>query len=139
MEPVVPVEIDEYKFPVALRRAIGFSRVLDVDRESKRCVVEFEARPEFTHSGGTTVQGGIISVWIDHAMAWVVHVHDPRCAVASLELKTTYLARVGPGRVVVEASALRIGRTAAFLDAKVLGPQGETLATASSTALVIQR
>ena len=62
-------------------------------------------------------------------------------------LKRTLVEKDGRGsrftvdgeRFVVEARALKIGRTAAFLEAHVLAKDGELLATASSSALVLRK
>ncbi len=128
-------EIDEQRFPRGLRDVLGFRRVVETDAATGMAMLAFEARPEFMHSGGTTVQGGIVGAWIDHAMAWAVHVKDEQSSIATLELKTSYLARVGPGESVVRATVAKWGRIVLFLEAEVLGPDGRALVKASSTAM----
>ena len=48
---------DETVFPKALMACIGFDAVLSLEQEGAS-QIRFQARPEFTHSAGTTVQGG---------------------------------------------------------------------------------
>ena len=71
MEP-----LDEEHFPKPLREALGFRRVVDTDAQQGAVTLAFEPPPQFLHTGGTTVQGGIVGAWIDHAMAWAVYVRD---------------------------------------------------------------
>ena len=62
---------DETVFPSALMHCIGFEEVLSLGADGT-AEVRFRARPEFAHSKGTTVQGGIVTAWLDCAMAWAV-------------------------------------------------------------------
>jgi len=57
----------------------------------------------------------------------------------SLELKVSFFAPVGPGLVVAEGWIERRGRSTCFLEGRLLGPAGEVLARASSTARLIPR
>jgi uncharacterized protein (TIGR00369 family) len=121
---------DEY-FPAALMHHMGFDAVVE-DSAEGRAVVRYDGRPEFTHSAGTTVQGGVVTTWLDHAMARAVYARDPRAAVASLEIKVSFIARVPPGPSLAEARVVRWGRQIVFLEATLKSPAGDLLATASS-------
>jgi len=121
---------------VELLDAIGFVRIVSVDREAGIVRAEFDALPRFCHSEGTTVQGGFITAWLDFTMAQAAMSRAAHpIGVASLELKVSFLRRVGPGRVVAEGRVCRLGGRVAFLEASLFDPQGGLLATASSTAL----
>ncbi|MBI2772427.1 MAG: PaaI family thioesterase [Burkholderiales bacterium] len=128
---------DEHRFPAALRNAIGFVKVLELDEAAGRARVLFDGRAEFTHSGGTTVQGGILAAWIDHAMAWAVAAKNPKAAVASLEIKVSFVARVPPGPCICEARVLKWGRSVVFLEAELVSEAGKTLASASSSGILV--
>ena len=123
-------------FSGGLLQAIGFVRLLQSDGVQGSVRMLFDGRPEFTHSHGTIVQGGILTAWMDHAMARAVAARDPSVVVATLEIKTSFLARVGPGPSVVAAQILKWGRTVAFLEAQVMDESGRVLAKATSCGMV---
>jgi acyl-CoA thioesterase len=116
--------------------SMGFVRIAAVDREAGVVRAEFDALPRFCHTEGTVVQGGFITAWMDFAMAHAVLARSGHTVgVASLELKVSFLRRVGPGRVVAEGRVRRLGARVAFLEASLFDPDGALLATASSTAM----
>lgn len=131
----LPPGTDEARFPAALMDTIGLETVQALDPEG-RATVRFVARPEFTHSNGSTVQGGILTAWIDCAMAWAVAARDPAASFASLDIHVGFHARVGQGRWVVQARALKWGRRVAFLEADILGEDGRLMARASSSGML---
>jgi len=59
--------------------------------------------------------------------------------IASLELKVSFLQRVGPGRVFAQGRVSRLGRRIAFLEARLTDAEGAVLASASSTAMIVGR
>lgn len=121
-----------------LLASMGFVRIVAVDAQAGLVRAEFDALPRFCHTGGTIVQGGFVTAWMDFAMAHAAFVRSGRdVGIASLELKVSFLQRVGPGRVVSEGRVQRIGRRVAFLEASLRDLQGALLATASSTAMVV--
>ncbi len=125
---------------VELLQSMGFVRVLSVDRELGRVRAEFEAQRRFCHTDGTIVQGGFVTAWLDFAMAHAAFLKAGLdVGVASLELKVSFLQRVGPGRVIAEGRVQRLGRRVAFLEASLTDPAGTLLATASSTAMLTGR
>jgi acyl-CoA thioesterase len=123
-----------------LMDAIGGCRVLSIDAQRGVARAEFTARPEFCHTHGTIVQGGFVTAWLDFAMAFAtIHRTGGAHGVASLEMKVSFLERVGPGKVIVEGRVLRLGRRVAFLEATLFDPSGRMLATATSTAMLTPR
>jgi uncharacterized protein (TIGR00369 family) len=129
-------DMDETRFPTALLRTIGFVEALAMDGKVGSARIVFEGRSEFTHSEGTTVQGGIITAWLDNAMAWAVIARSPKVILASMEIKVSFLSRVGQGRHVVDARVVKWGRSVVFLEAQLLSEDGKLLATASSTGML---
>jgi uncharacterized protein (TIGR00369 family) len=120
--------------------SMGFVRVLEVDRAAGRLRAEFDALPRFCHTDGTIVQGGFVTAWLDFSMAHAAFLKSGYdVGVASLELKVSFLQRVGPGRVVAEGRVQRLGRRVAFLEASLHDTAGALLATASSTAMLTGR
>ncbi len=130
--------MDLKDFPEPLLQTIGFSKLLKTDPEAGTARVRFVARPEFAHTNGTIVQGGIITAWLDNAMAFAVVGRDPTAALASLELKVTFLERVGVETFEVEARIVRWGRSIVFLEADLWSSDGRLLARASSTGKLLR-
>jgi uncharacterized protein (TIGR00369 family) len=131
----VPEGTDPSFFPLPLMQAMGLREVVSLDPENGSRLL-FEARPEFTHSNGTTVQGGFITAWLDCSMAWAVNARSPNTALASLDIQVRFIARVGPGLHYAEARVVKWGRTVAVLEASLLDAEGRLLARASSTGMV---
>ena len=120
--------------------SMGFVRIVETEREAGRLRAEFDALPRFCHTDGTVVQGGFVTAWLDFSMAHAAFLKGGYAiGVASLELKVSFLQRVGPGRVVAEGRVQRLGRRVAFLEASLFDAAGTLLATATSTALVTPR
>lgn len=124
--------------PGPLLDTMGGCRVLSVDPEAGVVRAEFTARPEFCHTNGTIVQGGFITAWLDFSMAFATMARTRRqFNVASLDIKVSFLERVGPGKVVVEGRVVRLGKRVAFLEASLFDPGERLLATASSSAMLV--
>jgi uncharacterized protein (TIGR00369 family) len=133
---VEALDVDEKRFPAALMAAIGFVEVLALDRRAGSARVAYDGRAEFTHSNGTTVQGGLITAWLDNSMAWAVTAQNPKASVASLEIKVSFLSRVGPGPAIAQARVVKWGRSVVFLEAELMAPDGKLLARASSSGML---
>lgn len=120
-----------------LLESLGFFEVVSVDREAGRVRLAFDALPRFCHSDGRIVQGGFVTAWMDLSMAQAARLRAGQpVGVASLEIKVSFLQRVGPGRVVAEGRVQRLGRRVAFLEASLFDDRDALLATASSTAML---
>lgn len=125
--------MDPRNFPKPLMHAIGFSELLRSDPSAGKVRVRYTARPEFAHSDGAVVQGGFITAWLDSAMALAVAARDPQARLATLELKVSFLDRVGVDTFEVEAQVLRWGRSVVFVEADLYAQDGRLVAKASST------
>lgn len=126
--------------PSELLEAMGFVRTVSDDPVAGVFRAEFDARPRFCHTDGRIVQGGFVTAWLDFSMAQAALRRSAEpVGVASLEIKVSFLQRVGPGRVVAEGRVQRLGRRVAFLEASLFDPAGALLATATSTALLTPR
>ena len=115
--------------------ALGNGRILELDREAGRAVLEFQARQEFCHSGGV-VQGGFVTGWIDSAMA-----HAAMGALtagegrwfATLELKISFYRPAIPGTYTAEGWVEKSGRNVCFVAGRLLDEEGRVVATGTST------
>jgi acyl-CoA thioesterase len=122
----------------ALFDALGGFHVTGWDAASRTLQAAFTVRPAFCHTHGTTAQGGFITAWLDASMAHaVLYDTDQTQTISSLEIKVSFLERVGPGPGRTEARIIRRGARVAFLSADLITPDGKLAATATSTGLII--
>jgi acyl-CoA thioesterase len=122
----------------ALWDAMGGFHVLSWDASRRALRAGFTVRREFCHTNGTIAQGGFVTAWLDAAMAHAVHRDsEDQLNVASLEIKVSFLERVGPGPGTVEGRVVRRGQRVAFLEGQLFNAQGKLAATASSSGLII--
>lgn len=110
------------------------------DKTHDRVVIEWHAEPRHCHSieghpKGGIVQGGIITGWLDGAMATACLLRgEYRITVASLEIKVAFLLPAHPGLYRAYAKVVRQGRSIGFLEAELRDSNDLLIATASSTA-----
>jgi uncharacterized protein (TIGR00369 family) len=110
---------------------------LEPDPGMARCA--FTAQ-EVHCNGLGILHGGVICTMLDIAMsAAALGALRLAGAVPTLELKTSFLAAARPGPLEATGRVRRLGRTIAFLEGELLGPEGEVLATASATVRVVMR
>ena len=123
---------------LALWESLGGFRIQSWDPKRRALRAAFTVRPEFCHTNGTVAQGGFITAWMDAAMAQaVMYDTDNQFSVASLEIKVSFLERVGPGEGIAEGRVIRRGKRVAFLEAELFDSQGRVAAMASSTGMII--
>lgn len=97
--------------------------------------MEFDVSPAFANPTGA-VQGGFISAMLDEAMSTAVIIASNVTMTApTLEMKTSYLKRLMPGKASVEARILRLGKSACFMEAECFDAEGALVAKATATAL----
>ena len=98
----------------------------------------FEARPEFLNPAGF-VQGGILSAMLDDTMGPAVFVMtEGRLYTATITMTVNFLAPAKPGPIVGEARVTQLGKTIAFAEGKLLAADGTTLATATTSARLVE-
>ncbi len=121
----------------ALSESMGNFHVTGWDAQRRAVTGAFTVRREYCHSNGTIAQGGFITAWLDAAMAHaVIHDTDHAQTVYSLEIKVSFLEKVGPGDGRVEGRVIRRGRRVAFMEAELFNAQGQLAARASSTGVL---
>jgi uncharacterized protein (TIGR00369 family) len=94
--------------------------------------VSLELKPEFTNSFHVA-QGGVIMTLLDFAMASATRsAHNHPLGVITIDMNTSFL-RPSIGKIVVEGSVLKAGKTINYCEAVVLNDAGEITAKASGT------
>jgi acyl-CoA thioesterase len=116
--------------------------LISIDPERNRVVMEWQAQERHCHSvkghpKGGIVQGGIVTGWLDAAMASAcLFDGDPLMAVASLEIKVAFLLPAHPGLYRSYGTVIRRGRSIAFTEAELRDSCDSLIARGSSTAAV---
>lgn len=110
-------------------------RLVHVDQAARTIRMAFDVPEMFANPTGA-VQGGFIGAMLDEAMSTCVIIDSNVTMTApTLEMKTSYLARLMPGPASVEARILKRGRSAAFMEADCFDRSGKLVARASASAL----
>lgn len=110
------------------------------DQAADRVVIEWHAEPRHCHSidghpRGGIVQGGIVTGWLDAAMATASLLRgEYQIAVASLEIKVSFLLSAHPGLYRTYGTVIRQGRNIGFFEAELRDANDALIARASSTA-----
>ena len=97
----------------------------------------FVARLEQTHTHGTVVQGGVVSAWLDNAMALAVLAADPTLLFASIDLQVSFIRVAKVGENHLRARIVERGRSVIFLEAEARNPEGKLVARGTSAAKVL--
>ncbi len=122
----------------ALFESMGNFHVISYDATRREAVAGFTVRRAYCHTNGTIAQGGFITAWLDAAMAQaVVHATDHAFNVASLEIKVSFMERVGPGEGRAVGRVIRLGKRVAFMEGELISPEGKVAARASTTAVLV--
>jgi uncharacterized protein (TIGR00369 family) len=112
--------------------------LLGADAESGWIKIGFTARPEFRNPAGF-VQGGFLAATLDDTMGPAVLMKSGgRVYTATIDLRVSYIALAKIGSFVGEARVVQIGRTIAFVEAKLMDAEGTLVATATTSARVIE-
>ncbi len=94
--------------------------------------ISLDLKPEFTNSFHVA-HGGLIMTLLDFAMAAAARsASNHPLGVITIDMTTSFL-RPSIGKIVVEGSALKAGKTIHYCDAVVLSDTGEVTAKASGT------
>lgn len=121
-----------------LYATMGLVRVVEMN-PAGRATLEYEARPNMSHSGGV-VQGGFVTGWIDAAMAHAaIAANGNEVTPMTLEIKVSFFAPVRPGLVIAEGWVERAGRKTCFYEGHLKDASGKVLAKASSTIMLANR
>jgi uncharacterized protein (TIGR00369 family) len=122
-------------FVPACTQHLGFE-LIDADPETGRIDAWFTARPEFLNPNGS-VQGGIITAFLDEAMSFSVFVRTGlKAAVPTLEMKTSFLRPLMTGRARCIGETIRLGSSVGFTQGELYNQDGVLCATATATAAI---
>lgn len=110
-------------------------RLAAVNQEEQTIRMDFDVSAAFANPTGA-VQGGFITAMLDEAISTcIIIASNVTMTAPTLEMKTSYLRRLMPGKAHVDAKILRLGRSAAFSEAACYDAEGKLVATATATAI----
>jgi uncharacterized protein (TIGR00369 family) len=100
--------------------------------------VGFDGKAEFLNPAGF-VQGGILSAMLDDTMGPAVMVMtEGKFYTTTISLTVNFMAAAKPGPITAEAKVIQIGKTIAFMEGKLTAEDGTLLATATTTARLLE-
>ena len=100
--------------------------------------IGFDGKRDFCNPAGF-VQGGILSAMLDDTMGPAVFVMtDGRLYTATITLNVNFLAPAKPGPLFGEANVTQLGKTVAFVEGRLTAEDGTLLATASTSARLVE-
>ncbi len=113
-------------------------RLLDARPSQGWIRIGFEGKPQFCNPAGF-IQGGILSAMLDDTMGPAVFVMtEGRLFTATVSMTVNFLAPARPGPLVGEASVTQLGKTVAFVEDRLMGHDGSVLATATTSARLVE-
>ena len=99
--------------------------------------IGFDGRAEFCNPAGF-IQGGILSAMLDDTMGPAVFVMtDGKLYTATVTMTVNFLNPAKPGPIIGEANVVQLGKTIAFVEGKLMAQDGAVLATATTSARLI--
>ena len=100
--------------------------------------IGFDGKPEFCNPAGF-IQGGILSAMLDDTMGPAVFVMtEGRLYTATITMTVNFLAPARPGPIIGEADVTQLGKTVAFVAGRLMTADGSVLATATSSARLVE-
>jgi uncharacterized protein (TIGR00369 family) len=109
-------------------------KFLDARPDEGWIQIGFEGRREFCNPAGF-VQGGMLSAMLDDTMGPAVFAMTRgKLYTSTISMTVNFLSPAKPGPIVGEARVMQLGKTVAFVEAKLLADDGTVLATATSNA-----
>jgi len=128
--------MDDFAMPPCAR-LLGW-HMIEADPEQGRVKIGFEGKPEFCNPAGF-IQGGLLSAMLDDTMGPAVLIHTNGAVYTStISLTVNFLNPARVGKLIGEARVTQVGKTVAFVEARLIDEQGTVVATATSTARVVE-
>ena len=123
--------------PPASAKLLGW-RMLDARPAEGWLKVAFDGKHEFCNPAGF-VQGGILTAMLDDTMGPAAFIMtDGKFYTTTISLTVNFLASAKPGPIVAEAKVVQLGKTVAFMEGKLTAQDGTLLATATTTARLLE-
>src|SRR6267143_1312013 len=113
-------------------------QLLDARPEEGWIRIGFDGKAEFCNPAGF-IQGGILSAMLDDTMGPGVFVMtEGRLYTATITMTVNFLAPAKGGPIVGEARVTQLGKTIAFVAGRLMAEDGTVLATATTSARLVE-
>ena len=113
-------------------------RLLDARPEEGWIKLAFDGKPEFCNPAGF-IQGGMLSAMLDDTMGPAVLVmSEGRLYTTTISMTVNFLSPAKPGPIIAEARVTQLGKTVAFVEAKLMTEDGTVLATATASERLLE-
>ena len=133
---MIKTALDDITMP-PVAKLLGW-QVLDAKPAEGWLQLRFDGKPDFCNPAGF-IQGGILSAMLDDTMGPAVLVAtEGRFYTATISLTVNFLAPAKVGPITAEAKVTQLGKTVAFMEGRLLAADGTLLATASTSARLIE-
>ena len=118
-------------------RLLGW-HLLDARPQEGWIRIGFDGKPDFCNPAGF-VQGGILSAMLDDTMGPAVLVmSEGRLYTTTISMTVNFLSPAKPGPIIAEARVTQLGKTVAFVEAKLMTEDGTVLATATASERLLE-
>jgi uncharacterized protein (TIGR00369 family) len=100
--------------------------------------IGFDGKTDFCNPAGF-IQGGILSAMLDDTMGPAVFVMtEGKLFTATITMTVNFLSPAKPGKLIGEATVTQLGKTIAFVEGRLMTKDGTLLATASTSARLVE-
>jgi uncharacterized protein (TIGR00369 family) len=126
------------RFPISPCSSLLGRHVIDARPSDGWIKLGFDGKRDFCNNAGS-VQGGILAAMIEGTMAAAVFVMtDGKLLCPVISMTVNFLATAKPGQIIGEAKVTQLGKTIVFVEGKLSADDGTLLATATSSARVVE-
>src|SRR5262249_539975 len=123
--------------PPASARLLGW-RLLDAKPAEGWLKVGFDGKKEFCNPAGF-VQGGLLTAMLDDTMGPAAFIMtEAKFYTTTITLTVNFVASARPGPIIAEAKVIQLGKTIAFMEGKLTAEEGTLIATATTTARLLE-
>src|SRR3954447_19461496 len=134
--PMLATALDNFTAPPS-SKLLGW-RLLDARPRDGWVRIGFDGKREFCNPAGF-VQGGILSAMLDDTMGPAVFVmSEGKLYTATITMTVNFLSPAKPGPITGEANVTQLGKTIAFVEGRLMAGNGTVLATATSSARLVE-
>src|SRR4030088_2801432 len=134
--PMIKTALDHFTAPPS-SKLLGW-HLLNARPSEGWVRIGFDGRTEVCNPAGF-IQGGILSAMLDDTMGPAVFVMtDGKLYTATITMTVNFLAPARPGPIVGEAEVTQIGKTIAFVEARLTAEDGIVLAAATASARLVE-
>jgi uncharacterized protein (TIGR00369 family) len=118
-------------------RLLGW-HVLDARPKEGWIRIGFDGKRDFCNPAGF-VQGGILTAMLDDTMGPAVFtLTDGKLYTATITITVNFLSPAKPGPITGEAKVTQLGKTVAFVEGRLTAADGTLLATATTSARLVE-